>query len=148
MSTCIVQISIIGPFTIYGNDANSKDLIRIYSAVVNMIGEAEFSQNLQARNITLFHSCTVTFHDKISFTLSDYCDHILTVQSELAYINVLGNTNIEFINHSYSKYLIKAIVKDNIPYPPCFFQYITFVPNKASYNLLKKYSIKIHDNDI
>ena len=137
ISTCFVQFSIIGPFIIHRNNANSEDLIGIYQAVVNIIGEAEFSQSIHARNIIFFHSCTVTFHDKILFTLSLHCDQILTVQSEFAYINVLENANIEFVDNSYNNYVIKAIVKDYIPYPPCFFQYITFVPKEASYTLLK-----------
>ena len=144
--TCVVRFSSIGPFKIHKNNANSEDLIRIYRTVVNMIGEALFSHNTHARNILLLHYCNVTVHKNISFALSNHCDQVLTLESEFAYIKVLENTNIEFVDNSYNNWLIKVIVQDYIPYPPCFFQYFTYDAKEASNTLLKDYNVKFHHN--
>ena len=144
ISKCTVRISIIGPFKILRNNAKEEDLIEIHRAVVNITGEAIFSHNFYAKNILSFDSSTVTFHKNISFILNIHCDQILTLQSEFVYIKLLENANIEFVDNNYNNYLIKVIVNGYIPYPPCFFQYITFAQKEA---LLKNFSIKFHGNN-
>ena len=85
------------------NYGESQDIISIHYVNVNIIGKAIFYNNLDARNIILFHSCTVTFHKSISFVSNEFnLGQIITLQSDLAYIKVMENTNIKFINNSYT----------------------------------------------
>ena len=103
-SKCITYFSITGPFVIMKNHGMGRDLIRIYNIAVKISGEAIFSYNTFARNIIIFHICTVTFYKNVSFIMNGFnapfnVDHIIILlSSDLAYIKVMENTNIKFTN--------------------------------------------------
>ena len=161
-SQCFAHFSLIGPFKIVGNDGMKNNIIRTNNVLVNIIGKGIFSDNCCARNVILFYSCTVIFHKNISFIgngLSGLLpamdsltsvDHIITLQSNLAYINVMENTNIEFINNSYHYQAIQLQLENNTPYPFCIFQYgtVTLKNMLDTLNLLKNYSVIFHSGSL
>ena len=139
---CSARFSIIGIFKLLRNSGNSKDIITVRDVTVNIIGEAHFSYNSNARNIILFYSCTVIFRKNITFVQNVYSvGQIITLQSDLAYIKIVENTHIKFINNTYSNQAIRVKVENYIPHPFCVFQYGTITLKNASHALLKNYSI-------
>ena len=67
ISGCIIHFSIIGIFDLLRNKGYLENIISIYYTTVNIIGEANFSFNSNARNIICFMNvlsyCTVgNFH--------------------------------------------------------------------------------------
>ena len=148
-SKCITQFSIIGPFAFKANDGMTGDLISIHHATVNIIGTATIAHNSNAVNIFFFHSCNVTFSKNISFIsngiISPYSiDSIITLQSGSAFIKVMENSNIKFLNNNYAKQLVQIKMKDYAPNPFCLFQYYTVTSKNVSYVSLKNYSISLY----
>ena len=147
ISGCIIRFSIIGIFNLLRNKGYLENIISIYYATVNIIGEANFSFNSNARNIILFYECTVIFRKNVSFTQNGdfYYDtavsQVVTLQSDLAYIKIVENTHIKFINNVYSNQAVQVKVENYRPHPFCVFQYGTITPKNASDALLKNYSI-------
>ena len=150
---CITHFSMIGPFTVKDNDGFGADLIRIRNAVVNISGKATFSYNLNANNIIFFYSCNITLYKNISFIMNGNSEitgsisQIITLHSGLAYIKVMENTSIKFINNTYLQQAIQ-VKTDYIPYPFCVFQYEAVTSKNVSYALIKSYSIDFHDGFI
>ena len=104
---CVTRFSIIGPFITKENDGMTGDLISIHDAIVNVIGEATFTYNSNAMNLLVFHYCNVTFSKNISFIRNGIADpysvdNIITLESDLAYIKVMENSNIRFIDNTCS----------------------------------------------
>ena len=148
-SKCVTRFSIIGPFITKENAGMTGDLISIHNAFVNVIGEATFTYNSNALNILVFYSCNVTFSKRISFIRNGIADpysvdSIITLESDSAYIKVMENSNIRFIDNNYAKQLVQIKVKDYTPYPLCMFQYDTDASKNASYSLMKNYSISFY----
>ena len=142
ISGCIARFSIIGIFKLLRNSGNGIDIITIRHITVNIIGEAHFSYNSNARNIISFYSCTVIFRKNITFVQNWYSvDQIITLHSDLAYIKIVENTHIKFINNTYSNQAVQVKVQNYMPHPFCVFQYGTITLKNASHALLKSYSI-------
>ena len=147
-SKCLTHFSMIGPLIVQKNIALKGDVISIYYATVNIIGEATFSSNSEAKNIILFYYCNVMFHKNVYFinngaTFLSTVDNVITVQSDYAYITVMENSNIEFINNTYTNGVVQVIVEDYILHPFCAFQYHTVTTGNV-YDLLKNYKIRFH----
>ena len=150
-SKCLARFSIIGPSVIsenviWGTDIN---IISIYYATVSIIGEVTFSYNTVAKNIIFFYYCNVTFHKNVSFVENGVAipfavGCVITIQSDLAYIKVMENTSINFINNTYRHQDIQVIVQDYKPYPFCAFQYDMVTSSNVSNSLLKNYMIRFH----
>ena len=151
MSECPIQLLLTGPFKIINTQSHSYkfgDIISIYHANVNIIGEASFENNSLARNILFFDNCMVTFHESISFIRNEDCYQIITLHSEFPYIKVMENTRILF-HHNVVDYNIRIKKEDYITYPVCVFQYIystTISKNVSLHALFSDYSISFHDN--
>ena len=145
---CIIHLSIIGPFKIMGNWARFRDnLIATHGVIVSIIGEATFIYNSYGINFIVFDSCTVIFCKNISFIKNmDWYGsaHIITLQSDSAYIKIMENANIKFINNSRNDQAVQVKVENYTPHPFCAFQYCTDTSKNASYALLKNYSIIIY----
>ena len=146
-SKCITRFSIIGPLKVMDNDGAGKDIISIYNVIADVIGEATFISNSNARNIMLFYSCIVTFHKDIAFLKNGFSYagnvyNIITLQSDFAYIIVKENTNITFLANIYQVMKIKVVVQKYTPYPFCVFQYDTLTSKTVTHALLKQYDIR------
>ena len=150
-SKCITHFSIIGPCEIEGNDGLQQDVISIRDVIVDIIGKVTFSDNIRAKNLILFFSCNVTFYKDIFFIKNGLShdpelivDQIITLQSDSAYIKVMENANIKFINNSYYYQAVQVQLENNTPYPFCVFQYDTVGLKNLSDSLVKNYSIYYH----
>ena len=148
-SKCVTRFSIIGPFVMKENDGMTGNIISIHDAIVNVIGAATFTYSSNAISIITFYSCNVTFSKNISFIRNGIADpysvdSIITLASDSAYIKVMENSNIRFIDNNYAKQLVQIKVKDYTPYPLCMFQYDSVTSQNVSYALLKNYSVSLY----
>ena len=141
---CTTRLSIIGPFEIRANKGMAIHILfSLHHLIVNITGEATFSRNSLARNIILFYYYAVTFYSKISFIENRLVEKIIALQSNLAYIKVMENTSIKFLNDDFDvDQDIEVKVDNYIPYPFCLFQYcgVTSISANVSH-ALKNYNV-------
>ena len=138
------RLSIIGPFEIRANKGMAIHILfSFHHLIVKITGEATFSCNSLARNIILFYYCAVTFYSKISFIENRLVEKIIALQSNLAYIKVMENTSIKFLNDDFdADQDIEVKVDNYIPYPFCLFQYcgVTSISANVSH-AVKNYNV-------
>ena len=129
-------ISMIGPIVIKKNWSVAvkkyKSLIAFHNMAVHIHGPVTISRNNVGKYSILFSTMSlVLFYDNIIIKLN-FCKEIIFLQFQYAYVKIMENANITFINNKCSNKLIEVTKDSNFRNNLCLFQYMTIRDNKST----------------
>ena len=144
-SSCMLNVVIRGPSLVNNNlvPVASNPIITASTVAVKLVGLVIVSNNF-ATNIIYCHYCSLVFTKYITF-ISNHCNNLINLQSEMRYIKLLQYVNIVFSRNTYSnKLIVLQPAYSGNPYMFCGFQYMTL--KNISATLISHYNITFTNN--